>query len=308
MTPDPALGDGHTAWVGRSNWAGRVFGSVRPVSEVAALLGRVWRAEAEATARVTRAMAQFAGTDAVASRPLGDGVLVALGPGRYVNRAIGVGPDLDDADLDAVEEFFASRGLPPSVQLSSWVSEQTLARMSSRGYRPQWFRSVFARALPIPDPPTRANDIDERDRIGIVAVGDEELDVWLDVLAEGNEVATAEGRVISDEFGRGAHRAVGSADFLAIIDGRAVGCGSLQVVSDVALLGGAATQPAHRGRGVQSALLRHRVRRATELGCNVVAATAVSAGASARNLLRHGLRLVDTQLVMTAEPDDGLAT
>ena len=278
------------------------------MSEVAALLRRVSRAEAEATARVTGAMAQLAGSDAVAWKPLGDGVLVALGPGRYVNRAIGVGPDLDDGDLDAVEGFFANRGLPPSVQLSSWVSEQTLARLSSRRYRPQWFRSVFARALPIPAPLTQANDLNRSEHIGIVAVGDEELELWLDVFAEGNEVATAEDRMISDEYGRGAHSAVGAADFLAVIDGRAVGCGSLQVASDVTLLGGAATWPAHRGQGVQGALLRHRIRVAAELGCNVVAATAVPAGASARNLLRHGLRLVDTELVMTAEPDDGQAT
>jgi GNAT superfamily N-acetyltransferase len=157
-----------------------------------------------------------------------------------------------------------------------------------------------------PDPPpSPANGTDRVDRIDIVAVGDGDLDVWLDVLADGNEIVTAEGRVISDEFWRGAHRAVGSADFLAVIDGgRAVGCGSLQVVSDVVLLGGAATRPAHRGRGMQSALRRHRIRRAAELGCNVVAPTALPAGGSARNLLRHGLHLVDTQLVMTADHDN----
>jgi GNAT superfamily N-acetyltransferase len=277
------------------------------MSEVAALLRRVSSADAEAAARVAEAVAQFAGTDAVAARPLGEGVLVALGPGRYVNRAIGVGPDLDDADLDEVEEFFASRGLPPSVQLSSWVGGQTLARLSSRHYRPQWFRSVFARALPIPDLPTRA-DVSDGDRISVVAVDDEELDRWLDVLADGNEVGSGQARGISDEFGRGVHSAAGSADFLAVVDGRAVGCGSLQVACGVGLLGPAATRPADRGRGVQSALLRHRIRCAADLGCDVVAASALPAAASARNLLRHGLRLVDTQLVTAAPAGSGQVT
>jgi len=113
--------------------------------------------------------------------------------------------------------------------------------------------------------------------------------------------------VISDEFGRGVHSA-GSADFLAVVAGRAVGCGSLQVASGVGLLGPAATRPADRGRGVQSALLRHRIRCAADLGCDVVAASALPAAASARNLLRHGLRLVDTQLVMTAPAGDGQVT
>jgi hypothetical protein len=50
-----------------------------------------------------------------------------------------------------------------------------------------------------PDPPpSPANGTDRVDRIDIVAVGDGDLDVWLDVLADGNEIVTAEGRVISD--------------------------------------------------------------------------------------------------------------
>ena len=248
------------------------------------------RAEAEAAAAVAEAMRR-GGNDAAAVEALGDGVLVTLGIGRYVNRAIGVGPDLDDGDLDAVERFFSARGLPSSIQLTSWASEATLGRLASRGYRPEWFRSVFAA-----EPPGG----DEWPAIEIVAVDESNLDEWLGVLVEGNEIATPEGRAVSDEYGRAAHRAVGSTDLLALVDGEAVGCGSLQVASGVALLGGAATRPHWRGRGVQGALLRHRMRLAAELGCDLVASTALPAGASARNLQRHGLRLVDTQLVMTA--------
>ena len=234
-----------------------------------------------------------AGNAAVAVERLGDGALVALGPGRYVNRAIGVGPELEDSDLDVIEQFFTHRGLRASAQLTSWASEATLDRLATRGYRPQWFRSVFAASLPRPDvaPPL--------DSIEIVHVGDRNVEEWLDVLADGNEITTVEGRAISDEFGLGAHSAVGSADFLAVVDGHAFGCGSLQVASGVGWLGGAATRPRHRRRGAQGALLRHRIRLATEVGCDFVASTALPTTASARNLRRHGLHLVDTQLVMS---------
>lgn len=254
---------------------------------------RVWRAEAEAAAAVAEAM-RSRGNDEAAVEPLGDGVLVALGKGRYVNRAIGVGPDLDGGALDVIERFFSARGLPGSVQLTSWASEETLERLSSRGYLPEWFRSVFAMALPGPDvaPPV--------DGIEIVVVDDRNLDDWLAVLADGNEIATPEGRAVSDEFGRAAHHAAGSTDLLALVDGEAVGCGSLQVASGVGMFGGAATRPSHRGRGVQGALLQHRMRLAADLGCDLVASTALPAGASARNIQRHGLHLVDTQLLMTA--------
>ena len=56
--------------------------------------------------------------------------------------------------------------------------------------------------------------------------------------------------------------------------------------------------PAFRRHGVQATLVAHRLRMATELGCDIAAATAVPSGASARNLVRLGWQLVQTQLVV----------
>lgn len=266
------------------------------MSEAVAVDRRFWRSEAEAAAAVAEAM-RIAGNVAAAVEALGDGAVVTLGPGRYVNRAIGVGPELEDRDLDVIEQFFSRRGLRASAQVSSWASSATLDRLSSRGYRPQWFRSVFAAALPLPLPEASP----QIDSIGIVEVDDRNLHEWLGVLAEGNGITTAEGRATSDEFALAAHRAVGSVDLLAVVDGHALGCGSMQIASGVGWLGGAATRPTDRGRGVHTALVRYRIRLAAEAGCEFIAATALPAGASARNLLRHGLHLIDTQLVVTAE-------
>jgi len=68
----------------------------------------------------------------------------------------------------------------------------------------------------------------------------------------------------------------------------------------VAVPGGAARVPGHRGRGVQGTLLRHRLRLAATLGCTLAAVTAVPSGASARNVRRARPELVDTQVVVTA--------
>ena len=73
------------------------------------------------------------------------------------------------------------------------------------------------------------------------------------------------------------------------VDGRPIGCASLTVRDGVATLGGMSTLPSERGRGVQSALIVHRVRLAVELGCDIVTSTGVPGGASERNLVRHGL-------------------
>ena len=54
--------------------------------------------------------------------PFGDGALVAFGPGRYVNRAVGVTlDDIDDDGLDEIEAFFAGCGVPSSLEVASWA-------------------------------------------------------------------------------------------------------------------------------------------------------------------------------------------
>ena len=105
-------------------------------------------------------------------------------------------------------------------------------------------------------------------------------------------------RSISNEFA-GATLAVDDVHtFMATIDGRPPGCGALHVADGVGWTGGAATLPDFRRRGVQSALLAHRLRLAIELGCDLVAATAVPSGGSARNLVHLGFQLVQTQAVV----------
>lgn len=227
-----------------------------------------------------------------AAQPVGGGAVVAHGPGGYVNRAIGIGPSVTEADLDAIGSFFSTRDLPPSIQVSSHADADTLVRLVARGYAPQWFRSVFAAPLPL---------IALSKGFEILPVDDSLTNLWMETLAAGNEIVDPVARASSDEFATAAHRAAGSHDFLAFVEGEPAACGSLQVIGEVGWLGGAATRPSHRGRGLQAALLTHRTTAAAaHLGCTAVAATALPGGTSARNLVRAGLSLVDVQLVLTA--------
>ena len=254
----------------------------------------------EATAALATALSMQSLVDhPVSVAPLGNGVLVALGPKRYVNRAIGVGPELGVDDIAAIERFYTNADLPPSLQLSSAATDDSLALLSEAGFRPSWFRGLHATALPSDGPtiqPARADS----DASRIVTVDKSNLDDWLATLAMGNQVSSPTARAISDEFCLAMHRAHGSTDFLALDDDdEPIGCGSVQVADGIAWLGGAATIPGARGQGVQTALLHHRLRFASSLGCAMAAATARPLTTSARNLARSGMTLVDTQLVLT---------
>jgi GNAT superfamily N-acetyltransferase len=72
----------------------------------------------------------------------------------------------------------------------------------------------------------------------------------------------------------------------------------MQVVDDVAWLGGAATVPAFRKRGVQAALVAYRLQLATEMGCELAAVSALAGGPSARNIFRLGFPHIHTQVVV----------
>jgi GNAT superfamily N-acetyltransferase len=73
-------------------------------------------------------------------------------------------------------------------------------------------------------------------------------------------------------------------------DGRPLGCASLTLREEVATLGGMSTIPAERGRGVQTALILHRLGVAAAAGCSIATSTTVVGGASERNVQRFGFR------------------
>jgi GNAT superfamily N-acetyltransferase len=55
-----------------------------------------------------------------------------------------------------------------------------------------------------------------------------------------------------------------------------------------------ATLPELRGRGVQGALISHRLARASELGCHLAVSNTVPGNRSGLNLQRHGFHVAFT--------------
>lgn len=267
----------------------------------AELVRRIEASSARVSLATVAGFIGHASRDPARAVTFGSGALVAFGPGRYVNRAVGVAvDDVDDAGLDELESFFAARGLPPSLEVVSWAPAGLLARLAHRGYGVEWFRNVFARqvaggaAQPLSGPAART-------------VTPDLVPEWLTVLRAGFGAASPEEEIRSDEMARAAHTVLGATAYLADIDGTPAGCGSLTVDDGVGWLGGAATIPSRRRHGVQGALVRHRLAAAEAAGCDLAVATAMPAGESARNLLRLGFTLVYGHAVMTRATHAGEA-
>ena len=257
----------------------------------AALIDRLETTSAALTTRVAETMVSSRVPGAMAPVPWCGGVLIALGPGRYVNRAVGFGSAVVSAEqLGVAEEYCREAGVPSMIEVSTWASSSLIGALGDRRYRPSWSRNVYARPV---DMPVSASGSAEP--IDIRVVDDELLASWQRVLADGNGLTKDADRDVSDEFALARFRMQAGPNLLVFVDGEPAACGSLEVADGVGWVGGAATVPAFRGRGLQAALLDHRLRLAEELGCDLVAASALPAGVSARNLSRSDFSLAYTQ-------------
>jgi GNAT superfamily N-acetyltransferase len=185
------------------------------------------------------------------------------------------------------------------VELASLAQHELGAGLTARGYRLVSFENVLGRPLdpvgPAPAPPTRLT-VDE--------VG-EDLDTWLSVMVEASVVADDRGLESHEEFPADALRAAeaqllksGARPYLVRLDGEIVGGGSFRVAGRVAQLGGAATLPAHRRRGVQSALIAHRLHAAAAAGCDVATVTTQPGSTSQQNVQRAGFELLYVRAVL----------
>ena len=241
---------------------------------------------------------QVAALDSLAPRtgaqcePFDGGAFIAFGPGRFVNRAmgLGLGEESPTATVDALVEFYEARALAPSLEVCPWVDDALLVALGAAGFRTDRFRSVYAHDL-IDLPPLDADAT-------IEAESPSTADGRRAALADDAPIGTA-ARSVSDEYCDAAALMPNANDLVALVDGQVAGCGSLVALDGMAVLGGGATFPTQRRRGLQSALLVHRLHLAVSLDCDLAVATALPAGQSARNLERLGFVQLYTQAVLT---------
>ena len=99
------------------------------------------------------------------------------------------------------------------------------------------------------------------------------------------------------DFGRG-----GVVRYAALRDGVLAGGGEPADRDGVAQFAGAATAPAHRRRGIQSALLSARLADAAAAGCDVAVIVTQPGSKSQQNAQRRGFDLLYTRAVLVKQP------
>jgi GNAT superfamily N-acetyltransferase len=213
------------------------------------------------------------------------------GVGSPVTQTFGLGvfEPISPEQMDALEEFFRSRGAEIFHEVSPLADPSTFTLFNERGYRPVEFSSVLYRPISA-DLRLHAN---RNEAVKVRATDKNEVDLWSQTAFEGWSEFTEVTDFLRELAQVRAHSKASS--FIAEMEGKPIATGALTIAGDVALLAGASTVPAARRQGAQLALLEERLRYAAARGCTVAMMAAMPGSGSQRNAERHGFRIAYTR-------------
>jgi GNAT superfamily N-acetyltransferase len=244
------------------------------------------------------------GRDAFA-HPIAGGAAVFTGRDTPFNKLIGLGfgEPIDDAHLAAAERAFADRGASLRAEISTLADPSIVSTLSRRGYELIGFEDVLGAALAdvvVPEVP----------HVRVALVDARVSRSWIDTVVTGFMTPDTEGVAPSESFPRETIEPLlddildvpGYHHFTAWIDRAEAGGGSIRLDDGLAQLTGAATLPAFRRRGVQTALLAERLRWAALQGCDLAVVTTQPGSKSQQNALRRGFERLYTRAVLVKTP------
>lgn len=250
-------------------------------------------AEAEAAVSCAEMMKTLQPETVGAFEALGGGYAVYCGANNPVTQAVGLGltGPVSAEEFDHLEAFYFSRNEPVRVETCPLADASLLGHFKARGYHVTEFSNVMVRPVcnGASSPPSGPSGLEIR------RVAQDEIDLWVLTVAQGfaeNYPITQELLNVMKMFALGKKTEC----YLASIEGRIVGGATLAIRGRIGGLFGASTLPEFRHRGVQTALLHARLRRAEEAGCELVMSLAQPGSASQRNITRFGLQTLYTRV------------
>ena len=265
------------------------------------LARRLERALAEGSAEIARTMARLDTGSGAAALEIAGGFAIFAGAGSPLTQGLGIGlaGPVTAAQLDAVEAHLVLHGLPHGpgpvqLEICPFVDPTLPALLAERGYRVHEWQLVWTTALDAP-PPEPVRPADPGLSVRPVRPGEEEafLRAILAGFLESEDVPAEALALLRPTTAAPRHES-----FLALLGDTPIGGGALSYAGDVAIISGSGVRPAFRRHGAQGALLRARLARARELGCQVACSSTLPGTASRRNMERAGFHVAYPKLVM----------
>ncbi len=223
------------------------------------------------------------------------GHMVFAGLGSPIGRVTGAGFEraFTADDVDRIEQFYRERKAPSQVDLTPLHGPEVFEMFKERGYAIAELNNVLCRKLDpeeeFPGPPDgcsiRPSPIEEAEIAGGIVEGaffpDGAPEAFRGLVSPLYQMESAR-------------------PFVAILDGKPAACGTGLVIPEhrVFALCGAGTLSAYRGRGLQTALLRARMKAAIEAGCEYAVVVTQGGTISQRNAERLGLRVAYSKVTV----------
>lgn len=268
------------------------------------IAARIEGAECSLVRESAQAVADVRPEANVMIKPLAGGMAIYAGEGSPLNKVVGLGLEgpVDEAELGIVEGLYADRNCPVQIELSSLAHASVGVMLTGRGYQLVGFENVLGRVL--------SNEHDITDPviadITVDVIAENDFNLWMDTMVTGFASPDLDGVPSHESFPsevlervmRDMNGATGFVRYLAHRHGAPAGGGSMRIADGVLQLCGAATLPNHRRRGVQAALLAHRLADAARRGCDLAVVTTQPGSTSQRNMQRNGFELLYTRAIL----------
>ncbi|TML67926.1 MAG: GNAT family N-acetyltransferase [Actinobacteria bacterium] len=175
-----------------------------------------------------------------------------------LNRIVGLGLEAPATEEQLDAAIAVMEGLRHYVSVSPHARPPELPGwLRARGFEPGWGWMQFRRG--VDDPPAAATSL------SVVEIDPQPSRAFGRIVREAYGLPEAMESIVASAPVRRGWRC-----WLALSEGEPAAAAGLYVDGEAGYLGYASTAPEHRGKGAQSTLLATRIRRARELGCNVL--------------------------------------
>ena len=232
------------------------------------LARRIELAEAQAAVGGAETMKRLRPNVGAVVESIAGGFAIYCGANWPTTQAVGMGLDgpVSEEEFDRLENFYRSRAEPVRVETCPLADASLIGHFGKRGYRVTEFSNVMA--LPLDGWQGSRNHSEPSRGLVIEQVDHGQIDLWTLTVTQG---FAEKGPVIPEivDVMKMFALSPGAACYLARVDGKVAGGGTLAIRDGVAGLFGASTLPTFRRRGVQAALLHARLARAAEAGCDL---------------------------------------
>ena len=220
-----------------------------------------------------------------AEMPVAGGVARFFGPESPMNEAgcLGIEAPVSDDDVERITAFFVERGTAARVMVSALSDLSLPQRLAAHGYVP-----IESQNVVLGDVRELDGAFDPRIRVA------PDARAWGEAGAE----AYASGEPVEDGASIVGEAIASVPSVIALevlVDGRVAAIGATGTNATMGGLFFASTMPWARGRGLQLALLRHRIKLLQERGAVYVRGAAAVASPSERNFRRAGLEVAYTR-------------